>query len=403
MAALAAIVAWRAWPWLSQPLLALEDGAVFFAGHFAEWRLSALFEPYAGYLPVGTNLSAMLLCRLPTSWIPVAFVLASAVMLFGCAATLLRPAWQVVAPFGLRFLMALALVALPFGSNLEFTSIAYAQWPQLLWLFFLLLEPGGDESPERRTWLLRRGWVVVLTITHPLAVILLPLGLVASVRNARRADYYWFAVALVGYWLLGLFLLEESVEVSFASLADHWLDALCFKVLVEGLVGVAGAEALVSWGVAVWLPVVVSLVLGVATLCWLAWSRWSPAARLFAIACAWLLSASLAASLATRPDWVDSAQYAVRYAWLGRATLWCVLLLSLGALWRAWVALAVVGVFSVVLVFGNARLHWHPGQNIELRGFLQDLQEQEREAGNRRACRARLDRGGRMPIVIRPR
>ena len=275
----------RAWPWLAQPLLALEDGAFFFATSYAEWEMEAATKPYAGYVPFGTNVLSMLLCRLPTEWIPTAFVVAAASMTFGCAATFLRPAWQVVAPFRVRVLLSLVLVMVPFGSNLEFTSLAYAQWPQMLWLFLLMVEPPVDGARSSVSGAVRGFWVAFLALINPLSVLLLPLGLLPTVRHAGRWDWSCLIGAVISYWLLVWLFVDDLVTAAFGSV---WLDlvpVIGVHVIVEALVGVGGAQALADAGTPVLGVVATLLGVSVVVVVVLAWPRWTSAARVLVVAC----------------------------------------------------------------------------------------------------------------------
>lgn len=402
----AVALACRALPWLLQPQLALDDGAFFFAQNYSEFQWGAIFRPYAGYVPVGTNLSALLLCRLPIAWIPVAFVLAAMVMMFGCARTLLRPAWEQVAPYRIRVAMAYGLVVIPFGSNLEFTSLAYAQWPQMLWLFLLLMEPLRATGRRRRHELGRCGLVVFLAIANPLSVLLAPLGLLPMARSMGRLDWRWFLAAVAGYWLMTLALLDGLVtqaSTALPSLLEQLLFAVGVKVVLEGCVGVSGAAALYEQSPVVHLSAAVLLSGLMATVIWMSWSKLTRSARVFACACFWLLLSTLAASLVARPDWMDSSRYAVRYAWLGRAVMWLVLLCALGVRWRAPVALLVLGVFAFGLANGNWRMHYHPGNQDEIHGLVEDLNRQEERWGGRGQVEVRVRRRSGMSIVIPPR
>lgn len=393
----------RAWAWLSQPLLALEDGALFFARDYAEFNWGRVTMSYAGYVPFGSNVLSLLVCRLPTGWIPTAFVATAVFMMVGCAATLLRPAWSAVATFRVRALIAAALVMVPFGSNLEFTSLAYAQWPQMLWLFLLLLEP-PTHGPTRVPVLALRGiWVVLLTMTNPLALVLLPLGLARNVRRADRLDWVCYVYALLGYWLVALLFTEQHIAPTLAALWSRVVPAVGVNVVLEAFVGVGGADALASAGTFVLTGVATLLCVSLGVVVRMAWPRWSSAARFLVLACLWLLVATIASSLVARPGWTSNEEHCVRYAWLGRAAVWMVATMAIATLWRFPVALLLVALGAVGLVFGNAPMHYHPGSNDSFRAFVANLKAQEQELGGRRGIRARHDRRGGMPIVVGPR
>ena len=170
-------------------------------------------------------------------------------------------------------LIAAALVMAPFGSNLEFTSLAYAQWPQMLWLFLLLLEPPAESSRRTPLMFLRAIWVVFLTLTNPLSVVLLPLGLAQRVRRTGRLDWVCLVGAVLGYWLVILLLPVEHIAPTFAAVWSEIVPAIGVNVVVEAFVGVGGANALASAGPLVLASIATLLCGGLVAVVRLAWPR----------------------------------------------------------------------------------------------------------------------------------
>ncbi|HIE69984.1 MAG TPA: hypothetical protein EYP98_07310 [Planctomycetes bacterium] len=76
--------------------------------------------------------------------------------------------------------------------------------------------------------------------------------------------------------------------------------------------------------------------------------------------------------------------------------------MAIATIWRFRAALLLVASVALGLVFGNADMHYHPGNNDAFSAFVAKLQAQEQELGGRRWIRARHDRQGGMPIIVRP-
>lgn len=393
----------RAWPWLAQPLLPYEDGVVFFAQSYAEFDWSTVARPYAGYVPVGSNLQALLVCRLPTTWLPVAFVCSALVMAWGAAATLLRPTWRQVAPFRVRLLMAATLAWLPFGSYLEFTSLAYSQWPQLLWLFLLLGEPEPAQPRRPIAVGLRLPLVAFLSLCNPLGPLLIPVAVWACRGRHGRLDAVVFMVATAAYALIVLAWRAEDVGIAIGAAVGDLAAALASSVLLEGFAGLDGARAVAATGT--WCTALVALLMAalLAVLVVKTWRGLPCHARQFIAACAWLALTTVGTSLVLRPGWIGAEEHVVRYAWPARAAVWLVTTLTLATLWRARVAYGCVALLGIGLWLGNAGMHFHPGDDRGLGQFVEELAEAERQLGNRRLVRARWDGGGWVPIIIRPR
>ena len=390
----------RSWPWLCEPLLPWEDGALFFARNYSEFSLASAGAAYAGYVPFGSNLLSILACRLPTSCIPTAFVIVAGMVLVGAAGAMLRSGWGAVAPFRTRCMMAAVVAWLPIGTYLELTTIAYVQWALLLWLFLLLLEPSGDRPSSS---LGRNLAIVVLAMSHPLAALLLPLGLIATHRLERDSSRWaYFIVGLVAYWTMLFLSVDEQVSPSLGHGIQELLPVMGLRVGLEAVLGSGGREWVSGYGS--YAPLVV------ASLIWLvmvggvlaAWRKWSVQRKVFVIQCAWFCVATVAASLVARPDWSSDDVLVVRYVWPSRVAFCWVALLIL----RTWVPLGLSVAISLAFAWGlmlsNGAFHRHFGDAAQLRSFVDGLVEQEEELGGRRWVRAFLVREKGPSIVIKP-
>ncbi|MFT7537066.1 MAG: hypothetical protein ACI85K_003022 [Hyphomicrobiaceae bacterium] len=403
--ALAVGVALRAWPWLSEPLLVFEDGSVFFAPNYAQFEWGGFVAPYAGYVPFGANLSALLLCRLPTECIPTAFVAGAAAVHLAAGCALLSRPWLAVAPFWARVLLAAVIVLLPISSYLEFTTLAYMQWPMLCWLFLLLVEPVHPGVSS--TWLRRCvsvALLVLLTLSHPLAIVLAPLALLRSVRDAQQLRWFAYAAALAGYWLVHLLLIgEHGAPESAMSLirAFDCIPALLVRVGLESMVGFDGWQWLSAYGAVVVFSVAILCWLVAAALVTLAARRWQAATRTFAIACGWLMVVPLATSLLARDvAWDD--QWIIRYIWLSRVGFLLVLTLCVTTLLSRWLVAGGAVLLAFALSHSNSGCHGHASGADDLRQFVGKLQAKELRDGHRRLIDERFHRGKQSPILIRP-
>jgi len=400
---LAVGIAIRAWPWLREPLLLHEDGAVFFSKSYAQLDWNTLISPYAGYLPFGANLSAMLMCRLPTEWIPSAFVAVACAVQLAAGSTLLRRSWTAVAPLWVCGLLAALITLLPISTHFEFTNLAYMQWPMLCWLFLLLIEPQPAAPVSKTRRHIDSVLVLFLTISHPLAVTLAPLGFLPAARNAQPNRWMSFTSALIVYALLVVIVAKPGgQDLSFSLLRSlDCAPALLFRVGLESFVGFHGWQWLVACGS--------TIAIGAAILCWLAFAallslslrKWSAKTRTFAIACGWLMIAPLAASLLLKDiNWHDP--WSIRYLWLSRVAFLLIVTICVTTLASRWVALMIALVMAAVLTSSNASYHQHAEDGDTLRLFVNQLQTQEQNDGHRRLIDARLDREGQPPIIIRP-
>jgi hypothetical protein len=288
----------RGMAWLRAPLLPWEDGSVFFAGNYAEFSLASCVKPYAGYVPFGANTFALLLCRLPTPLIPVGFVAAAMLLQVAAAAALLRPAWRALAPFSVRLMCAAVVGLLPLGSHFEFTTLAYAQWPMLWWLFVTLLEPTAN--PGARPWG-RSALVLVLSLSHPLAFTLLPLWLLPAGLRGHRLLWRTAVFAIAAYWVSSTLLVDPVVQ---PTLTNTWqlVPTMLVRIGLECVVGLAGWQWLEAVGQ--YLPIIVAIAvwLGFALLLRMVWQRFSPTQRGFVAACFFMMLAPLSASLIARPE-----------------------------------------------------------------------------------------------------
>jgi hypothetical protein len=393
----------RAWPWLSAPLLFFEDGAVFFSANYSQFELSGLAKPYAGYVPFGANLCSLLLCRLPTACIPTAFVVVAAAVQLAAGCSLLGRSWRAVAPFWVCGLLAALIVLLPIASHLEFTTLAYMQWPMLCWLFLLLVEPQPATEVGGLRCCLRSALVVFLTISHPLAVVLAPLAMLRAVRVAQRLRWVAYAASLVGFAIIRWLLIDghgaPELAISFVRMIEC-VPALLIRVGLESLVGFDGWQWLLGCGTVI--------AFGAAVLCWitlamlvrLAVRQWGGATRTFACACGWLLFAPLAASLLVRDICWDDP-WIVRYLWLSRVAFLLVATICVTTLLPRWLVAALVIVLATVLTNGNARFHRHATGAAELRQFVGRLYAQEQRDGHRRLIDERFVRDQQPPIMIR--
>jgi hypothetical protein len=403
--ALAVGVLLRAWPWLVEPLLFFEDGTVFFGPNYAQFGWHSLARPYAGYVPFGANVSAVLLCRLPTEWIPTAFVATASLVQLAAGCSLLGRSWAAVAAFWIRGLLAAVIVLLPIGSHIEFTTLAYMQWPMLCWLFLLLVAPATRcEGTGRVRGCLRAALCVFLTLSHPLAVVLLPLVLMRSVRAAQRVRWASYVGALLGYWLVaGLLIRAHGAPESATSLLRVFelAPALLVRVGLESVVGFEGWQWLNGGGTVVAYCAAILCWLLAGFLVWLAVRQWRPATSTFALACGWLTIAPLAVAFVARDhDWHD--QWIVRYLWLSRVGFLSVLALSVTTLLPRWLVAGLALALAIALTHGNKCFHSHASGAEELHQFLGRLHAKEQRDGHRRQINELLNRAAQPPIRIHP-
>jgi hypothetical protein len=394
-------VALRGGAWLLDPVLPFEDGTLLFARSYAEPRLSDWLAPYAGYVPVGSNVAAWCACRLPTAVIPHAFVGLAMLLHTAAACSVLHPGWQLLGRFRLRLLLAAVVAWVPWSSVLVPTTLSYVQWTMLWWLVVVLLRPCGGTRMAR----LRHGLAVaMLVLWHPLALTLAPLLALPAVRRGRAAVLLGFVAALVGYWVLRQMVVTEVPAVQVERLAlvpTTWLG----RVMLEAFAGYELRPWLLAqlgaWSVS---AAGLLLAMGWLALVLRARRRWSAPVQAFAVGVVWVGVVALAVAAMRRDQFDPDGDGSVRYFALGRLGLQTLAILALGTLasWR-WAA----GLGTLVLVVpwlgGVARQAVPAGGAAAMRSFVTELQAQELRRGGRRWIRARLVQDNGWVILIRPR
>ena len=387
--------------WLFAPVLPFEDGTLLFARSYAEPRLSDWVCEYAGYVPVGSNVSAWLCCRLPTPWIPFAFTLCAMTLHAMAAASVLHPAWRPLGPFWLRFAIAGVAAWLPLGSGLQPVTLSYVQWSMLWWLLVVLLRPCDASAGAR--W--RQGLLVAgLVLWHPLAGALAPLLLWRSVRVGRGEVVGCYVASVCVYWVLRQLVVTEAPGVDVGRLASvpwTWL----VRVVLEAFAGYELRPWLVGHAGATGAAVVGGFVLcGAAWLVSRAVRGWAPSVRAFVVGAVWIGLVAVTAAALRRDELDPDAYWPVRYYGIGRLGMLVVVLAALGRVAsRRWLLGALLALVGSVALGGSGRYLVHEGGYPAMRRFMDELQRQEGERGGRRWIRARLRKDSGWGILIRPR
>ncbi len=176
---------------LSRPALFAEDGQVFFLSSIRD-GVRGINDVYNGYLIVGTRTLAFLATLFPISWTPSTYAVLSGLVAIGCCAIATRS--QLTWAFGgwiPRALVFLALVFLP-----QITETHATLTNTIWWGGVGLLLIGLSDEPI--TWwgrLGELGFVVIVTLTGPIGIVLSPI----VVWRLWRVRSPWTAV-LTAAW-----------------------------------------------------------------------------------------------------------------------------------------------------------------------------------------------------------
>jgi hypothetical protein len=187
---------------LANPQFFAEDGRIFYQQAYTLGGWHALWTPYAGYLLLVPRLVAWASLLVPLRWAPLVFTLAALAIQVAPVAYWLSDRCSACVPdVRIRVLVALLWIALPL--TWEITVRLYnAEW-HLNVLAFLVV---AAASPAR-TWRAAAVDAVLVGLaafTSPLAVLLLPLGLVRWWKEGRLKPKW-------GAWQLPLAVLALGV------------------------------------------------------------------------------------------------------------------------------------------------------------------------------------------------
>ncbi|HEX6813039.1 MAG TPA: hypothetical protein VF384_15550 [Planctomycetota bacterium] len=386
-----------AWRGIHHAALPYEDGSCLFQRYYQELSPSSWLDTYAGYASVLPNVLGSLICRLPVPWIPCAMALTAWLLMFVAVTRFLRPGFGAVAPVRVRAVACASLACLPIGEGGMSTMVMTSQFSLLLWLYLVVLYPRPGTGMKR--WI-ECTLVALLTWSHPLSVLALPLSLLRLRDPRARAMAATQVLAAAGYLLSGR---EAGTELLWHQLATGALPFLLVRVGFDPLFGSA-TKAWLWEADHAWLTFVVGA--GVLTLlvlaCRAAWPRWHRQTRGFLLAFAWLALANSAAALLTRRVDFTGNMWGHRYVWIACVGLVFAVVLAARSRW----SLARIGIGLAVWVAwlscADRYRYRVPRVAPEFRAFVSQLVTEEQRLGGRRAVSARLHRED-WPIEITPR
>lgn len=370
----------------------VEDGSVLLQRSYQEFSLADWVTPYAGYASLVPSALASLLCRLPATWIPCAFVMAAWTFSVVTYTELLSRRWQELAPMWLRLVAAMALAWAPFGNWALSSLLINVQWSALFWLLLLVVPAAA--ARRHVTWG-TCALAVVLAWSHPLSCVVLA----GSGFRSRRLCAC-LAVAIVGYVL---FAVHRSGAMDFGHAFRTIVPYVACRVLFEGAFGLPAKLWLLEHGA------VGALWLGAASVCavlvWGVYRAWSsmPGVRQRAVVALLITSVLLpAASLVSRGDLVTwDEPWGQRYAYAARGCVLLVMLLSFGTFVRPRVLIVLLAAW-IALQWPMQRKLRRIGPEPSTGAFLDHLATEERRLGDRRPIDAHLERGD-WPIHITPK
>jgi hypothetical protein len=389
-------LAW-AWRGLHYAALPYEDGSILLQRYYQELSPSSWLDTYAGYVSVLPNVLGSLVCRLPVQSIPRAMALTAWLLMFLAVTRFLRRGFGAVAPVRVRAVACASLACLPIGDAMMSTMLMTAQFSLLLWLYLVVLYPRPASGIGK--WL-DCVLVALLTWSHPLTVLALPLSLLRLREPRARAMAATHVLAAASYLIWGR---QPGTEFLWSQLWTQALPLLLVRVGFDPFFG-STTKAWLWEAAQAWLAFIAGatiltlLVLG----CRAAWPRWHRPTRGFLLAFAGLVLANAAATLLTRRGDFAADMWGHRYVFIACAglvfavvlaarTRWSIARIGIGlAVWVAWLSCADRYRYRV------------PRVAPEFRAFVSQLVAEEQRLGDRRGVSARLQRPD-WPIEITPR
>lgn len=238
LAACAAILVWRKWDVASDPQLWAEDGNVFYLEAHV-FGLAAFAHSYAGYLHFLPRLIAWIADALDPCWTPAIYVYGSLAFAVATVARVLSPRVALPGSAGL----ALAVVAVPHTGEV-FLNPTNLQW--ITGLALVALAISGDPT-RKGEWAADLITVLVVGLTGPFSLLLVPFFLLRAVRRRTRASWIIAAAVLAVGAVQGWEVVTHVAEARRGQPQADWVPLNIAPVL-------AGRVPLALFGAQAWAP-----------------------------------------------------------------------------------------------------------------------------------------------------
>ncbi|RKZ53139.1 MAG: hypothetical protein DRR16_00060 [Candidatus Parabeggiatoa sp. nov. 3] len=194
-----------------------EDGSLFFKQNLT-LSISAIWQPYVGYLLIIPRLVAYFSGFFPVSWVPALYNLGFIILTLFVINYLLSS--RIHLPF--KPFLAITIVFLPYNGEI-LMSLTNVQWILAIVLILFIIQ---DKPNTTRQLLLDTATIIAIGLTGPFIVLFLPLFLFRIIYICR--SYYSLHLLSVAFLLSliqGYFIWQASKPVSSGELA-HSLEAL---------------------------------------------------------------------------------------------------------------------------------------------------------------------------------
>ena len=301
-----------------------EDSIVFF--YQARYDgLSALFDPYSGYLHLLPRLIAAASSGFPASFAPAVYLFASVVFTLAAALAIFSPRLDLPC----RPLLALALVLVPHNGEV-FLNITNLQWVLAPGLLLLLL---ARDPANLRQWAFDATALTLLGLTGPFIMLWLPLFLLrAKVRRSRASVLLAALATIVALGQVHAYLQDHPPVQSGAVLVEQLFRLQGTRFWGPMLMPGQWALQLGSWAGSL---LAASVTFGVV---WLVISKLRlRTERLFLLAAAGLIISSTLYKFHGNLGILNATANGDRYFYIPRVIiLWLLVMELAGDGWRRW-------------------------------------------------------------------
>lgn len=392
---------------LIYPPLHWEDGRDYFAFYYNSNDFTDLFRIKVGFMSLWANLIGFLGAKCPTPVTPYVLSLGPFFLTLLVQSTFFQQRYRGMVPSDfVRFATCLAIALNPTGDMLLLTNTDYSIWNCLL----LVILYGLAEFPRSFT-VAHLLVFLVLSWSHPLAVLVIPLLLYRCYRDrARWPIYLVLVMSLVAYSMCGVrpmapLTLSRGLEAIPATL--HHVPALVFRTwFSRDLLCIVATE---------WPYVIYVTFLGGAWLVYACWRRQRKAIGLLGGVYATFALSFLAFLGRGLPNVFETLPYSNRYLSVQSVLSIIVIfpcLVCLLAQWPPWrnlrwpqevccvLVLGYFGLVNLTPMNASAYKNDHHNYGKRIRQFCLQLYQLEQRNGSRDKIKLTLHREDQWPIEI---
>jgi len=237
-----------------------EDGQILYQGALTH-PLHAYVEAYRGYLITAPRVVATMVALFPVGQAATANAVADAIVLGLCAALIYRASGEHISNPWLRAAPAVVTVACPLGQE-TWGSTANLQWPMFFVAFVVLLWNPRRPAPIA----VGAVFVVLLALTTPFGVLLVPLAVVRVIVLGRDRGWVIPLAFLAGVAVQGVAMAVVGGRKTSSTFLPGMIErSYAAFIAGQGFLGTRDPLPWLRLGTAVVLAVLAALVLVAAS------------------------------------------------------------------------------------------------------------------------------------------